>query len=93
MMHVNLLVKSASGLHNMRCDTMMRFLRRSVPKPSECKGCPRFSLCRGGCPRDWETTDGQTNNYYCRSIRQVLRYAGSRIIELAHVELVTTSRR
>lgn len=40
-----------------QCEKSRTFMESSVEKPEECKTCPWFSLCRGGCRR-WRERPG-----------------------------------
>ncbi|MBQ8092732.1 MAG: anaerobic sulfatase maturase [Clostridia bacterium] len=65
---------------------MNRFKARSLHKPAACQRCPFFTLCRGGCPRDW-TSGPETANYYCSALQTFFKKAESGIAEIAQAEL------
>lgn len=81
----NICISSVQTL--MESNTAYRFAQqRSVP-PEECAVCAYRSLCRSGCFRDWEQTDGKYHNYYCRSFQILLEYAAPYFQEIAAAEL------
>ncbi|MEG1720260.1 MAG: anaerobic sulfatase maturase [Pseudoflavonifractor sp.] len=63
------------------------FRAESAKKPKACKTCPWFSLCRGGCQRDWVATEQGFENYLCPAFRQFFAYAERRLDEIASAEL------
>lgn len=65
---------------------MKRFLQESARKPAACESCPWQPLCRGGCRRDWTSTDAAAANYYCAAYRRFFSYAAPRIREIARAE-------
>ena len=70
-------------------EKMKDFMGRSRTKPEECRACPYFRLCRGGCPRDWEKgEDGRTRNSLCAAFRMIFSHAGERIFEIARAEIM-----
>lgn len=56
------------------------FCARSLNHPPECKACPWFSLCRGGCYRS-RLEAGETDaglNYFCKGYKMFFeRWAGT----------------
>lgn len=68
------------------CETAQRFLRQSKRKPDACEQCRWWSLCHGGCMRDWHEEDGVLHNYYCTAFQTLFDYAGERIMAMAHAE-------
>ncbi|MGI6256080.1 MAG: anaerobic sulfatase maturase [Acutalibacter sp.] len=62
----------------------IRFLETSVELTQRCKGCPWYSLCRGGCRRDY-TQGEDAHNYYCESYRAFFEYAFPRLRQAAAV--------
>ena len=74
-----------------RSERMLSFQRRSSVKPADCRSCPYYPVCRGGCPRDWDTIQGETRNYFCPAFRMLFSYAGNRIFRIAQME--TAARR
>ena len=62
----------------------IRFVREGALRPEECRTCPYFPLCRGGCKRDW--TELQ-KNYYCASFKAFFLYALPRLQEMARTAL------
>lgn len=67
----------------LQSEKMRAFRARGQNKPAECAGCPWFSLCRGGCPRDWYTDENGPHNYFCPAFRHFFAYAGGRIFAIA----------
>lgn len=61
------------------------FLERSVQGMEECKACPYYMLCRGGCRRDREplSVEGQNKNYFCSAYREFFDYALPRLRQIA----------
>jgi len=45
-----------------------------------------YSLCHGGCKRDWVENDGKLENYSCLAFKEFFAYAESRILEIARAE-------
>lgn len=58
----------------------VRFVRDGMRRPQPCKDCRYFSICRGGCKRDW-TKDHM--NYYCAALKTFFDYALPRLREMA----------
>ena len=58
----------------------VRFVREGALRPEECRNCPYFPICRGGCKRDWTQ---QRRNYYCASFKAFFAYALPRLQEMA----------
>lgn len=46
-----------------------RFLEEGVSRGEKCRGCSVYSICRGGCRRDW-TAEGKS--YYCEAFQEFL---------------------
>lgn len=57
-----------------------KFLAEGALRPENCRTCPYYPLCRGGCKRDWTQ---QRKNYYCASFSAFFRYALPRLQEMA----------
>ncbi len=64
---------------------------RKTP-PAECAHCPYQHLCRTGCFRDWENTDGAFHNHYCKSFKMFFAHALPRIMEVAQAEIRSRCR-
>ena len=71
---------------NIREDSFSDFERRrkesgfvdiSLPAAPECKDCPYFFLCRGGCRRDREPAQGDrmSLNYFCPAYKRFFEHA------------------
>lgn len=60
----------------------------------ECRECPHFTLCRGGCRRNREPfIDGlPALNYYCPAFRDFFGYAGKRLEQIARMYLANQRR-
>lgn len=63
------------------------FVEKSMEIIPECKTCPFFSICRGGCRRHRPVNpDGSLGkNIFCESYRKFFAYAGPRLAELARM--------
>ena len=63
------------------------FVEASMPIAMECRTCPYFGLCRGGCRRHRPVEpDGALGlNIFCKSYRQFFGYAQPRLAELARI--------
>lgn len=57
-----------------------RFLQNDSIRPENCRACPYYPICRGGCKRDWTQ---QQKNYYCTSFKTFFDYALPRLLEMA----------
>ena len=62
------------------------FLQQGERKPDACADCRWYSLCHGGCKRDWVGNDGKLENYSCLAFKEFFAYAESRILEIARAE-------
>ena len=67
----------------MNSPRSQEFLARGHTRPEDCKTCPYFTICRGGCPRDWTAFGLQGENYYCPAFRQFFDYALPRLRQAA----------
>ncbi len=63
-----------------------RFLEEGQQRPPACRECTWFSLCRGGCKRDWHTVNGAAENYFCEAFRTFFSHAYPRLCEIARAE-------
>lgn len=62
------------------------FVAVSEKTEPECKDCPHFALCRGGCRRWRETEGGEIGlNKLCRAYQIFFEYAGERIEQLGRM--------
>ena len=62
----------------------VRFVREGALRPQDCRTCPYFPICRGGCKRDWTQ---QRKNYYCASFKAFFAYALPRLQEMARAAM------
>ena len=62
----------------------LRFVREGAQRPENCKTCPWFPICRGGCKRDWTQ---QRSNYYCTSFQAFFSYSLPRLQEMARAAM------
>jgi len=62
----------------------VRFIAEGAHRPEECRTCPYFPICRGGCKRDWTQ---QRKNYYCASFKTFFAYALPRLQEMARAAM------
>jgi len=71
-----------------------RFVSCSRHTSPECRECPHFTLCRGGCRRNREPfIDGlPALNYYCPAFRDFFGYAGKRLEQIARMYLANQRR-
>ena len=60
----------------------IRFVREGALRPENCRTCPYFPICRGGCKRDWTR---EHKNYYCTSFRTFFDYSLPRLQDMARV--------
>ena len=61
------------------------FIERSRQLGQDCKGCPHFRLCRGGCQRsrDWKAAGGFSEPEFCSGSRRFFERCGDKIYEIA----------
>ena len=61
-----------------------RFVRDSAESLEDCRSCPYFAICRGGCRRNRITlADEKRANYFCRAYRRFYDYTIERFLRLA----------
>lgn len=60
------------------------FVAEGTVRPEDCRSCPWFPLCRGGCKRDWTA---QRKNYYCTAFSAFFRYSLPRLQEMARAAM------
>lgn len=65
------------GFEEMRATSgAKRFQQESVPVAEECKSCPHYRLCRGGCRRNREPMqESGSLNQLCEGFRAFFEYA------------------
>lgn len=63
----------------------LKFLERSQKLKEECRDCPYYVLCRGGCQRnrDWEKKTDVYKNYFCSSYQMFFKACLGRLEETA----------
>ena len=61
-----------------------QFIAEGAVRPENCRSCPWFPLCRGGCKRDWT---GARRNYYCTAFDSFFRYSLPRLQEMARAAM------
>jgi uncharacterized protein len=68
----------------MNSERLERFLTMKPSLPAQCKSCDFLHLCHGGCPRNRisETNEVQ-GEYFCRSYKQIYRYAHKKMLDLS----------
>ena len=61
------------------------FVQRSLVLTEECRTCPYFGICRGGCQRhrDLRENDGRYANYFCPAYRMFFAHALDKMKEIA----------
>ena len=65
-------------------DAATRFVKESFNLPTECKACPYFSICKGGCRRHRETPRGLlSQNRYCEAYKSFFESSISEIYDMA----------
>ena len=66
------------------------FISRSQNHPEECKACPWFKLCRGGCYRSRVTEHGDAKcwNYFCEGYKMFFEACYERLLEAAKLAAV-----
>ena len=82
-------------LGNIQTDTLAEidaaryncaFLKESLPQALQCKTCPYFYICRGGCRRHREPLAADHNgsmNYFCKSYKRFFDYSLERLKYIA----------
>lgn len=65
----------------MENDTARGFVGDSVDGREDCRTCPYYTLCRGGCRRDRENEV----NYFCPAYKEFFAYALPRLQQLAKI--------
>ena len=65
-------------------EAAVRFVKESLSVPEDCRACPYFAICKGGCRRHRET-GGETlsQNRYCAAYRSFFEKSGSLIVDMA----------
>lgn len=99
MPYINLLIKPASSLCNMRCRYCFyadEAANRELPSMGVMTASTaEMMIARaleaagfdGGCKRDWVTdADGARQNYFCAAFRQFFAHAAPRLREIAEAE-------
>lgn len=66
----------------LRSPLSRAFLAEGKIRPAECSACPYFSLCLGGCRRDF---DASSKNRFCDSYRRFFFHALPRLKEAARL--------
>lgn len=63
----------------------IKFIENSLNHDEECRQCPYFALCRGGCARHRvENTDKDgKRNYFCQAYRMFFAYSMDRLRDIA----------
>ena len=62
------------------------FIKRSLELPAECKNCPFYPLCRGGCMRHRTLNpDGTRSNRFCVSYKTFFAHALPRMQQIARM--------
>ena len=62
------------------------FVDRSLNLTQECRECPYFKICRGGCQRnrDFDSTSGAYRNYFCEIYKLFLETCYEKLEHIAH---------
>lgn len=62
-----------------------QFVTDSLPVADECRSCPYYEICRGGCRRDREPLDTEngTLNRYCQGYKAFFEHALPRLQQIA----------
>lgn len=61
----------------------LAFRAQGERRPDGCAACAYFTLCRGGCRRDFLVSAGALENYYCPAFRAFFGYALPRLTQVA----------
>ena len=62
------------------------YLERSHHHPKECRTCPYFHLCRGGCYRNRITeSHAEGENYFCPGYKLFFQTCGDQLREAAEI--------
>lgn len=63
------------------------FIEKSMEVHEKCKKCKWFALCRGGCRRDREPSEGHelTLNYFCSAYQEFFEYAYEKLCDIARM--------
>lgn len=79
----NILIDSFEKIRN--CENANKFVNVSKHISEQCKSCPHFMLCRGGCRRNREPfTDGLPSlNYFCQPLKEFFSYSTERLKQIA----------
>lgn len=79
----NIYDQSITDMHEKRKE--LQFVEESIITNAECKACPYFLLCRGGCKRHrmMASMDDYQHNYFCDSFRVFFTYATERMLEIS----------
>ena len=66
-------------------DTARRFVEISRQVAEECRSCPYYRLCRGGCRRNREpiSLGENTPNFLCPAFREFFAYAAEDLAKAA----------
>ena len=65
-------------------EAAVRFVKESFSVPEECRACPYFAICKGGCRRHRETGgESLPQNRYCAAYRSFFEKSGSLIVDMA----------
>lgn len=61
------------------------FVERSQKLDPECRECPYYALCRGGCQRhrDFMENTGYYRNYFCDGYKLFFEQCGDKMVEIA----------
>ena len=77
-------IRDMSVQEALTSSASVRFVREGSMRPTPCRTCPYFLICRGGCKRDWTQ---QHQNYYCTSFKSFFDYALPRLQEMARAAM------
>jgi uncharacterized protein len=65
-------------------ELMDKFSSLKPTLPEQCISCEFLHLCHGGCPRNRLRNNNEIDvEYFCKSHKQVYRYAHERMLEIA----------
>lgn len=61
------------------------FIERSLRLDAQCRECPYYQLCRGGCQRcrDLNSDTGLYSNYFCKAYKMFFEACHAQIFEVA----------
>ena len=81
----NIMEKSLAGLFISDREKSFSLLKKDFPE--NCRFCPYFAACYGGCPKDRLAAHGGRfglETYLCPGLKIFFEHTGERLVDLAH---------